>query len=226
MPTINPLKGGIQLEREQKTNRKVRSDKKHSIAPYVPDTYRVWIHRLARHLEISEGEVGVLLIDFSLQSEECLRFFSPYFKRAYTHGNQLFLGHDFAEPINSYIEIIGNRDRFKIRVKKPLYDLISEFQIALGTSYLSHATLALLRYGLHTRNIVSQIAPNFNYEDLFINAPAPRPHTHLSITDLAYPKVKLDRMKEGKNSLVTRNENQNDVYVDKNEKRNVWSILK
>jgi hypothetical protein len=213
-------------------SRKVRSDKKHSIAPYVPDTYRVWIHRIARHLEIPEGEVGVRLIECAVKSEECIRFFSPYFKRNFSYGNQVFLGHEYAALIDSYIEINGKRDRFKVRVNKCLYDKISEFQIALGSSFLSHATHALLRYGLHTKDMVHRVAPNINYDDLFYNAPIPRPHTQLFITDLAFPKKTKEKLEKDKVKAIHIVQESDRIYdpkridvTENNQKRSVWSVL-
>ncbi|WP_346835908.1 hypothetical protein [Paenibacillus polymyxa] len=215
------------------STRKVRSDKKKSIAPFVPDVFRIWIHRIARHLEIPEGEIGVFLIDAAVHNDDCIRFFSAYYKRNLSHENSLFLGNDFAAPIDEYIRITGNRDRFKVRVSKTLYNRIGEFQIALGTPYLAHATHALLRYALHTKSIVLQIAPTINYESLFENAPFPRPHTQLTISDLAFPKDSSIRNKKSKpeeNTLskeVSKQKTENEKNVGRKlEERSVWSILR
>ncbi|WP_186327643.1 hypothetical protein [Paenibacillus sp. Y412MC10] len=219
------------MKEEQKTARKVRSDKKHSIAPYVPDTFRVWIHRIARHLEIPEGEVGVLLIESAIMDEECMRFFTPYYKRNYSYNNVLFFGNDFAAPISDYIEIQGKRDRFKVRLSKGSYERVCEFQIALGTPYLAHATHALLRYALHTRGIIGRIAPMLRYEDIFKNAPAPRSHSQIQVTDLAFPKTELKRAasKVDAQSSITIVEPQvidvSKQKVETKDTRSVWSVL-
>lgn len=214
--------------------RKERSDKKKSIAPYVPDVFRVWIHRIARHLEIPEGEIGVLLIDAAVHNEDCIRFFSAYYKRNFSHENSLFLGNEFAASIDEYIQITGNRDRFKVRVGKALYNRIGEFQIALGTPYLAHATHALIRYALHTKCIVLQIAPTLNYDALFNNAPFPRPHTQLNVSDLAFPKgspTKSKKIKPENSIALSKDLKEPKTEIAKSvegklEGRSVWSILR
>ena len=214
-------------------SRKIRSDKKHSIAPYVPDVYRIWIHRIARHVEISEGDVGALLLQAAAHDEECIRFFVAYFKRNFSHNSILFLGNEFAASIDDYIKINGSRDRFKVRVNQKLYERISDFQIALKTPYLAHATHALLRYALHTRQIVNQIAPSLPYDDIFKNAAIPKPHNKIELTELAFPKnQKSSEVSKKTRTTLPSTSKVTSLPVETNgrtvdqEEKSVWSVLK
>jgi hypothetical protein len=153
-------------ERDVK-KRKVRSDKKKAIAPFILDNERVWIHRIARRCELPEGETGLQLIKIALNNEACILFFSSYFKRNYQFtSNQLFFGHHDSRSIYDYIPKDKKVcERFKMKFNQPLYDQVCEFQIALGIPYLAHATYAILRYALHDIEIVRVLAPGITKQD-------------------------------------------------------------
>lgn len=152
-------------EREAK-RRKVRSDKKQAIAPYIPDHERVWIHRISRRCELPEGEVGVHLVRIALRDERTMQFFSSYMKRDFRFTeNIIYCGHKDAKSIYDYINDDSERSRYKIKAPQTLLDQLCEFQIALGVSYLAHATYALLRYALHDLKTVQQLVPGITKED-------------------------------------------------------------
>lgn len=149
--------------------RKTRSDKKRAIAPFIPDEMRVWIHRISRRCELPEGVVGLKLVQLALQDEDCIVFFSPYFKRDFRFTSTItYFGHESHRSIYEYIDDrnIQNRDRFKLKVPQPLYEQLCEFQIALGVSYLAHATYALLRYALHDMKLLQKLSPGITKKDL------------------------------------------------------------
>lgn len=147
--------------------RKTRSDKKKAIAPFIPDLYRVWIHRIARKCDLPEGEVGLQLIRAALENEECIRFFARYFKRDYQYSAVIsFCGHRDALPIDSYIQRSSEDGRFKIKASQSLYERLSDFQIALGIPYLSHATFALLRYALNEPGIIQILCPGLKMSEV------------------------------------------------------------
>jgi hypothetical protein len=140
--------------------RKTRCDKKKQIAPYIEDKHRVWIYRIARFVEQPEGEVGIRLVQAALYDEECIRFFSSYFKRPYFFtDSHLINGRMDAPSIEEYIQTSSNRGRFKIKATQEIYRQLFEFQIALGTPYLAHAVHALLKYALHDLRIIRKVAP-------------------------------------------------------------------
>jgi hypothetical protein len=147
--------------------RKIRNDKKKPIAPYILDEHRTWIYRIARKKEICEGDIGLQLIQRALENEDCIAFFSLYFKRDYLFNQyQLFIGHNNAQNISEYLNSIGSRSRFKIKANKTLSDQLFEFQIALGCPYLAHATLALLQYALIHHDIVQQVVPGIELSEI------------------------------------------------------------
>lgn len=149
---------------EGKKKRKTRSDKKIAMAPYISDQHRIWIHRIARHAEIPEGEVGIRLIEAALFDEECIRFFSSYFKRTYWFSEHLcFRGNPSALDIEDYIQVGQERGRFKVRASQAVYHQLDEFKIALGTPYISHAAHALLKYALHELRLIHLIDPRIDF---------------------------------------------------------------
>lgn len=156
------------MDRREAIKRKVRSDKKHAIAPYIPDQYRVWIHRIARRCEKPEGEVGLQLLQISLQNEACIQFFSAYFKRDFRFTeNVTFCGHKDAIPIQEYIQTGSkeNQGRYKMKASESLYNALCEFQIALGVNYLAHATYALLQYAIHDLTTIQRVVPGITKAD-------------------------------------------------------------
>jgi hypothetical protein len=156
--------GDPKMKQEGRKTRKTRSDKKVAIAPFISDQHRVWIHRIARHVEWPEGEVGIRLIELALYNEECIRFFGPYFKRSFWFSDDLcFPGNQDPLNIEDYIRIEDDRGRFKVKAKQDLYQRLDEFKIALGTSYLSHATYALLKYALYDLRLIQMIAPRIDF---------------------------------------------------------------
>jgi hypothetical protein len=127
----------------------------------------VWIHRIARHLEIPEGDVGVQLIKVAIHDPKCIEFFQTYFKRAFpfTENHTVF---PTMRPQNIYDYLdmsSAGRDRFKIKATGDLSAKLDEFQIALGISYLAHAVKALLEYALQEHRIIQKIAPNIDIAD-------------------------------------------------------------
>lgn len=154
------------MVRRESITRKTRSDKKVAIAPYIPDHERVWIHRISRRCGLSEGEVGLQLVRIAVFEQRTIEFFSPYMKRDYRFAeNIVFCGHKDAKPLTEYISDDSDRSRFKLKAPQTLQEQLCEFQIALGASYLSHATYALLRYALHDLETVRQLAPGITKED-------------------------------------------------------------
>lgn len=156
------------MDRREAIKRKVRSDKKHAIAPYIPDEYRVWIHRIARRCEKPEGEVGLQLLQIALQSKACIEFFSAYFKRDFRFNeNVTFCGHKDAKPIQEYTQSASkeNQGRYKMKASESLYNALCEFQIALGVNYLSHATYALLQYAINDLETIQRVAPGITKAD-------------------------------------------------------------
>lgn len=146
--------------------RKVRSDKKIAIAPFISDHERVWIYRIASKCNCSAGEVGLQLVQIALQDEQAIAFFSTYMKRDYRFkDNHWYCGHDDAKSIYDYLSFYGDRSRFKIKVSQTLAAQLREFQISLGLSYLSHATYAVLRYALHDIKTVQLLVPGITKED-------------------------------------------------------------
>lgn len=156
------------MERREAVIRKVRSDKKRAIAPYLPDHYRVWIHRIARRCDIPEGEVGLQLLKICLQSEACIQFFSAYFKRDFRFTENItYCGHKDALPISDYLQSAATeeRSRYKLKASQSLYDALCEFQIALGVNYLAHATHALLEYALNDLATLQRLVPGITKAD-------------------------------------------------------------
>ncbi|WP_206669885.1 hypothetical protein [Paenibacillus luteus] len=146
--------------------RKVRSDKKRAIAPYIPDIERVWIQRIANRCALPEGEVGIQLVKTALLDEDCIVFFSSYFKRDFRFTENItYCGHKEYRSIYEYINDDSERDRFKLKASQTLYDQLCEFQIGLGVSFLAHATYALLRYALHDLKTIQKVAPGMLKED-------------------------------------------------------------
>lgn len=144
-------------------NRKTRSDKKKAIAPYIHDELREMIYRLARHLDLCEGDTGVKLIQVALENRKCIEFFSRFFKRSYQFSeDQLFIGHATAADILPYLQPRRDTSRFKVKVSQTLSDQLFEFQIALGTPYIAYATHALLIYSLSSKEIIQEVAPTFS----------------------------------------------------------------
>lgn len=187
--------------------RKVRSDKKKPIAPYIADAQRVWIHRIARVCDLPEGDVGLQLISAALGSEDCIVFFSQYFKRDYRfRENILYFGHEEAKSIHSYLVDCPKRARFKVKPSRSMYDKLSEFQIALGIPYLAHATYALLQYALHDISLVRGICPQIRREH-FISAAQPASEPERAMPEKAVAVIATRPAKSQSNS-------------------NVWSILK
>jgi hypothetical protein len=147
--------------------RKIRTDKKWAIAPFIPDEQRVWIHRLASRSNLPEGVVGEQLLRIALQDESCIVFFSSYLRRDFCfRANITYCGHKDARSIYEYISNQSERGRYKIKASQTLYDQLCEFQIALGVSYLAHATYALLKYALHDIKILQMIVPGITKEEL------------------------------------------------------------
>lgn len=207
---------------EKMVKRKQRSDKKIPIAPYIPEVYKVWIHRISNSLNISEGEVGALLVTNAIQDEGCLRFFSSFYKRDYTVGNITFMGHLDANRIDNYFDVADFRVRFKLRVSKEINNQLREFQIALDTSYLSHATLALLKYVLHNDSLMKRIAPGLDKHAMLLNA---QPLEGQAIYSSA-PDVSL------KDMVPKRDTSNTNIFEPKmavihthNNSHSVWSVL-
>lgn len=218
---------------EIRVKRKSRSDKKHTIAPFVPDVFRVWSQRIANHLHISEGEVGAKIVETCINEEECIRFFAAYYKRTYSHHNLLFMAQDNAADISQYIEINVERDRLKLRVSKTVYNRLCDFQIALGTSYLAHATHALLRYGLHSKYIINKIAPSLDYSSIFLNAPVPRTHSRITTMDIAFKvteTTKVAKSNHTQNGMAKKETSREELKANEDDsqagKRSVWSVLR
>ncbi|WP_169088589.1 hypothetical protein [Paenibacillus sp. PL91] len=150
---------------EQK--RKTRSDKKVAVAPNISDNYRVWIHRLARRLEIPEGEVGAKLVVAALDDEKCIEFFRAYFRRSYRiHDHHIM--YPLFNPANIYDYLDMNTDRhgrFKLKFSKTIAERLTEFQIALGISFFAHGVKALLEYALTEPRIVQTVAPGVDFSE-------------------------------------------------------------
>lgn len=154
------------MTRREGDKRKVRSDKKHAIAPYIADEQRVWISRISHYCNLPEGEVGVRLISNALLDESCMVFFSSYFRRDFRFTTNItYCGHHNSRSIYSYIVSTGERSRYKIKASQTLYNQLCEFQISLGIHYLAHATYALLQYALHDLKTVRVICPGISRED-------------------------------------------------------------
>lgn len=205
---------------ERMVKRKERSDKKIPIAPYIPEVYKVWIHRISNVLNISEGEVGALLVTTAIQDEECLRFFSNFYKRDYTVGNITFMGHKDAKRIEEYFDVTDFRVRFKVRVNKEINDQLSEYQIALGTSYLSHATHALLKYALHKDSLMNRIAPGVDKQAMLLNAQPLGGQT--SYTSAPAVIVEASHSEVWQTNTVNLKE---DVIHSQDASHSVWSVL-
>ncbi|MGO4695478.1 hypothetical protein AB4Z50_14495 [Paenibacillus sp. 2TAB26] len=145
--------------------RKTRSDKKVVVAPNISDSNRVWIHRLARRLEIPEGEVGSKLVLAALNDEKCIEFFRAYFHRPY-HINEHHIMYPLFNPINIYdfLDMDTNQHcRFKLKFSKPIAERMTEFQIALGISFFAHGVKALLEYALTEIRIIQIVAPGVEF---------------------------------------------------------------
>lgn len=144
-----------------------RSDRKVACAPYILDKHRVWIHRLARRLDISEGEVGTRLLVEALNAESCLAFFRDYFKRSYQDGPNHTIYPTF-KPKNIYDLLhldTKDQQRFKFNLTQALAERITDFQIALGISFFAHTVKALLEYALQEAPIVEAVAPGIELSD-------------------------------------------------------------
>ncbi|OME78687.1 hypothetical protein BK120_23395 [Paenibacillus sp. FSL A5-0031] len=152
---------------EQK--RKTRSDKKVAVAPNISDNYRVWIHRLARRLEIPEGEVGTKLVKAALDDEKCIEFFRTYFHRSYRiHENHIM--YPLFKPANIYDYLDMDMDtdrhsRFKLKFSKSIAEQLTEFQIALGISFFAHGVKALLEYSLSEPRIIQKVVPGVEFPE-------------------------------------------------------------
>lgn len=209
---------------ERLNQRKQRSDKKTAIAPFVPEVYKVWIQRISHVLNISEGEVGALLISTAIQDEECLRFFSSFYKRDYTVGNITFMGHKDAIRIEEYFDTTDYRERFKIRVNKEINHKLCEFQIALGTSFLSHATHALLKYALHKESMLKGIAPGLDRQAMLFNAQPLGEQSHVVIqSPYTAPAVIVEHNVTEilhTNAVSTKNS-----VINQDTSHSVWSVL-
>lgn len=205
---------------ERTVKRKQRSDKKIPIAPYIPEVYKVWIHRISNVLQISEGEVGALLVTTAIQDEECLRFFNSFYKRDYTVGNITFMGHIDANPIDEFFDVTDFRVRFKIRVSKEINDKLREYQIALGTSYLSHATHALLKYALHKDSLINRIAPGMDKQAMLLNAQPLGGQTNYS----SAPAVIVESLPKEIRQTKTVSPKV-DIIHNQDNTHSVWSVL-
>ncbi|MFE8701001.1 hypothetical protein ACFYKX_10265 [Cytobacillus sp. FJAT-54145] len=150
----------------QERTRKIRSDKKKEIRPYLASVHRMWIHRIARYLQSPEGEVGVSLVETALGHASCLEHFQDYYKRPYQYGNLTLFPKPNRKEIESYLVVKGERDRYKMKFTQPTVMKIEDFQLALGTSFLAHATHALLKYALYEDDIIERVAPGFNATEM------------------------------------------------------------
>ncbi|MDQ6422665.1 hypothetical protein RB620_24840 [Paenibacillus sp. LHD-117] len=193
---------------KKEEGRKTRSDKKKHIAPYIPDEQRVWIHRIARHCEQPEGEIGLRLIQAALEDENCIVFFSNYFRRDYRFSdNILYCGHDDAISIYDYLIHSEQRDRYKVKPKQSLYNQLCEFQIALGIPFLAHAAYALLQYALHDIHTVQKVCPNISKHDFqaphrpFITSPAAPATSNLKLAPIKETAVKNQLVPTGNSSV-------------------------
>lgn len=147
--------------------RKTRSDKKVAVAPNIRDEYRVWIHRIARRLELPEGEVGTQLVIAALEDEKCILFFRTYFRRAY-HIRENHVMYPLFKPANIYEFLDMDTDRqgrFKLKFSQAVAKQLTEFQIALGISFFAHAVKALLEYALKEEVILQKVAPGIKVSD-------------------------------------------------------------
>ncbi|CAM4043965.1 hypothetical protein L1N85_19555 [Paenibacillus alkaliterrae] len=148
-------------------DRKTRSDKKVAVAPNISDEYRVWIHRIARRLEIPEGIVGSRLVIAALEDEKCISFFRTYFRRAYQIQENHVM-YPLFEPANIYSFLDMGTDRhgrFKLKFSRNMAERLTEFQIALGVNFFAHAVKALLEYALKEPIIVQKVAPGIVFSD-------------------------------------------------------------
>lgn len=158
------------MNREENKKRKIRYDKKKAIAPFIADKERIWIHRIARYTNLPEGEIGLRLIRTAVQNEQCIEFFAAYFRRPYQFTESVvFPGRTQANDIEEYIKMDENqeRGRFKIKASQDFYNELCEFQIALGTPYLAHATYALLKYALVDIEIIQEVAPAIDMNHIY-----------------------------------------------------------
>jgi hypothetical protein len=152
----------MSIEEGNIRQRKVRSDKKRNIAPYINDEERELIYRIAHHIDKPEGEVGLLLVETAFYDEICIRYFSRFFHRDFEFDHRLiFRGHKDSPWIEQYVKTHDNRGRFKLKATQVLSEGLSNFQIALGTPYLAHATFALLRYALVEDRIIQTVSPGY-----------------------------------------------------------------
>ncbi|TCZ76062.1 hypothetical protein E0485_14545 [Paenibacillus albiflavus] len=142
--------------------RKARSDKLTHIAPYIMSSERELVQRLSRHVGDFEGNLARGLIEEALNCESAVQFFRVYFIRPYEiTPDRIIWMEKRPLDINDYLVQSEPRTRLKIKATKQMTAQLTNFQIALGTLYLAHATYALLRFALTTDHIIPIIAPGF-----------------------------------------------------------------
>lgn len=170
-------------EKANEPKRKVRSDKKKVVAPFITDKEREFIFKLAVHLNIPEGQVGTLLIKTALYSEECARYFIPFYYRDFVFRDEMvFIGHHDAQSISPLIERYGeDKGRFKIKMSQHLYHRLADFQNAIRAPFASQACYLLIRYALLSKELLEQIAPNFRMPEKPAIRPAQTETSALSI---------------------------------------------
>lgn len=122
--------------------RKVRSDKKHDIKPFVNLELKDSIYRLSHITSEPVKDVCEILILNSLYGNRTIvENLSQYFKRNIYLRNSYYNGDLSNEDLYSVSE--GEKDRISLRVKREEYENISALAYALDCS-ISKATAALL----------------------------------------------------------------------------------
>lgn len=139
----------------------MRRDRKRQVAPYVPEYVREFVHEVAGHLRISDGEATAKIVMAALHDIDAITSLAPYLLRGYTRGNRAWMGHRNHDDLKRFISPVGAvMERISMRLDHDDWASLDAlgFALAAGTA---PCAAALLRLAYDDQRIIQVFAPDW-----------------------------------------------------------------